>query len=124
MELIPHHPIYYYYDGAIRLWTGVSSQTGKGYGTCSTEAATTEKTSSITGYNLVAGSIVAIYFSNDVPADATLNISSKGAKSIYHRNAAITAGVIQAGDTATFIYDGTYYRVLAVDKPVYSGAYS
>ena len=34
---------------------------------------------------------------------------------------AITANVIQAGDTATFIYDGTNYHLLAVDR-VMAGA--
>ena len=30
--------------------------------------------------------------------------------------AAITANVIKAGDTATFIYDGSYYQLLSVDR--------
>lgn len=34
-----------------------------------------------------------------------------------HRGANITANVIEAGDTATFMYDGTYYEPIAVDKP-------
>ena len=88
---------------------------GFGYGTCTTAAATVAKVASISSYTLVAGGIVAIKFDNDVPAGATLNISSKGAKAIYYKGAAITAGVIQAGDTVTMIYS-TYYHVLSIDR--------
>lgn len=88
---------------------------GFGYGTCTTAAATVAKTASVSSYTLVAGGIVAIKFDNDVPAGATLNISSKGAKAIYYKGAAITAGVIKAGDTVTMIYS-TYYHVLSIDR--------
>lgn len=88
---------------------------GFGYGTCTTAAATVAKVASISSYTLVAGGIVAIKFDNDVPAGATLNISSKGAKAIYYKGAAITAGVIKAGDTVTMIYS-TYYHVLSIDR--------
>lgn len=86
---------------------------GFGYGTCTTAAATVAKVASINSYTLVAGGIVAIKFDNDVPAGATLNISSKGAKAIYYKGAAITAGVIKAGDIVTFCYS-TYYHVVAI----------
>lgn len=88
---------------------------GQGYGTCSTAAATVAKTASISSYALTAGGIVTIKFTNAVPAGATLNITSKGAKAIYYRGAAITANVIKAGDTATFIYS-TYYYLLSIDR--------
>jgi hypothetical protein len=88
---------------------------GFGYGTCTTAAATAAKTASISSYALTTGGIVSIKFDNDVPAGSTLNITSKGAKAIYHRGAAITAGVIKAGDTATFIYS-TYYHLISVDR--------
>lgn len=88
---------------------------GQGYGTQSNSSAATAITSSISSYALSAGGIVTIKFKYDVPANATLNISSKGAKAIYNQGAAITAGVIKAGDTATFIYS-TYYHLIAVDS--------
>ena len=65
---------------------------------------------------LVTGGYVAVKFANAVPANATMNVNSKGAKAIYHNGAAITANIIVAGDTATFIYDGTRYHLVAVDK--------
>ena len=88
---------------------------GIGYGTCTTAEATKAKVSSISNYTLTAGGIVAIKFSHAVPAGSTLNITSKGAKAIYHKGAAIASGVIKAGDTATFIYS-TQYHLLSIDR--------
>lgn len=87
---------------------------GNGYGTCTTAEATTAKVGTYSNYALATGGIVAIKFTYAVPAGSTLNINSKGAKSIYLNGAAITAGVINAGNIATFIYDGTYYQVISV----------
>ena len=88
---------------------------GQGYGTCTTAAETTAKVVTLASYALTTGGIVAVKFDNDVPTNATMNINSKGAKAIYHRGAAITAGVIKGGDTAYFIYS-TYYHLLGVDR--------
>lgn len=88
---------------------------GQGYGTCSTAAATAAKVVSLSSYSLTANGIVAVKFTNDVPASATMNINSKGAKNIYYRGAAIKAGVIKAGDVATFIYS-TQYHLIAIDR--------
>lgn len=89
------------------------------YGTCSTAAATAAKVISISGnakWTLKAGSVIIIKFANAVPANATMNVNGKGAKSIYYRGKTITAGVINAGDTATFIYNGSQYILIALDK--------
>ena len=88
---------------------------GQGYATCSTAESTTAKTASLSSYSLTTGGIVSVKFSNAVPASATLNINSKGAKSIYHKGAAIKAGVIKAGDVATFIYSSQYH-LISVDR--------
>ncbi|MBR5305605.1 MAG: hypothetical protein IKU47_01665 [Oscillospiraceae bacterium] len=109
------------YDGSgwIRdYWnntTYTNAGLGQGYGTCSTAAATTAKVVSLSSYSLTANGIVAVKFTNDVPASATMNINSKGAKNIYHHGAAIKAGVIKAGDIATFIYSSQYH-LIAVDR--------
>lgn len=89
---------------------------GHGYATCSTAEATTAKVGTLSSYTLTTGGIVAVKFTYAVPASATLNINSKGAKAIYHRGAAIKAGVIKAGDLATFIYNGSQYHLLSVDR--------
>ena len=94
--------------------TYTPAKLGQGYAVCSTPATTVAKTASISSYTLTAGGIVAIKFEYEVPANATLNITSKGAKAIYYRGSPITAGVIKAGDTVTMIYS-TYYHVLSID---------
>ena len=70
----------------------------------------------MSSYTLTTGGIVAVKFTYAVPANATLNINSKGAKNIFHRGAKITAGIIKAGDIATFIYDGTQYHLISIDN--------
>lgn len=110
------------YDGTgwIRTYWANSTYSnaalGQGYGICETAEATLAKTASISSYSLGTGGIVAIRFINKVPANSTLNITSKGAKPIYYNNAAITNNVIQAGDTVTFIYNGTEYHLLSNDR--------
>ena len=96
--------------------TYTNASLGQGYGTCTTAETTTAKAVSLSSYTLITGGIVAVKFTYAVPASATMNINSKGAKAIYFKGAAITAGVIKAGDTATFIYDGNQYHLLAVDR--------
>lgn len=90
---------------------------GIGPGTCSTAASTAAKTVSMTGYLLKKGGIVCICFTYAVPNNATLNVNSTGAKAIYYRGAPIVKGIINAGDTATFMYDGdNHYVLVALDK--------
>jgi hypothetical protein len=73
------------------------------------------RTVAITDYDLVKNGIVAVTFTVDVPANATLNVNAQGAKPIYYRGSAIVANVIRGGDTVTFMYDGTNYKVLCID---------
>lgn len=89
---------------------------GFGYGTCSTAYITTAKTVSISSYTLTKFGIVSVTFNNAVPSNSTLNVNSKGAKPIYHRGAPLKNNVIYAGDTATFIYDGAHYNLIALDR--------
>lgn len=100
--------------------TYTNQSLGNGYGTCSTAASTTAKVVTLSGYSLITNGVVAVKFTNAVPASATMNINSKGAKAIYYKGAAITAGIINAGDLATFIYNGSQYHLLAIDKNVTS----
>lgn len=89
---------------------------GQGYAVCDTAAATVAKTVALSDYALTNGGIVTIKFTHDVPANATLNINSKGAKDIYYRGTNITADVIKATDVVTFIYNGTQYILLSIDR--------
>lgn len=115
----------YVYDGTyyVLFYWGYDANTtysnatlGQGYGTCSTAAATTAKVVTLSSYTLTTGGIVSVKFTYAVPASATMNINSKGAKSIYYRGSAITAGIINAGDIATFIYNGSQYHLLSIDR--------
>ena len=116
--------IQYFWDGTnwVFLSWGYDANTtytnvalGQGYAVQSNSAAATAITATLGSYTLTANGIVSVKFNYDVPAGATLNINGKGAKAIYNKDAAITAGVIKAGDTATFIYN-TYYRLISVDR--------
>lgn len=116
---------FYMYDGTQYVFLGwsIDSNTtysnaslGQGYGTCATAEATTAKVVTLSSYALVTGGFVAVKFTYAVPASATMNINSKGAKAVYYRGAAITAGVIKAGDIATFVYNGSQYHLVAIDR--------
>lgn len=91
-------------------------------GSCSTAADTAAKTLDINGYELVRKSGVAVTFTNGISvASSTLNISSKGAKPIYLRGAALAANVVLAGDIVSMVYNGTQYEIISIErKPVYA----
>ena len=83
------------------------------YGTCSTAAGTVAKTVSLSGYKLAAGAKVAVKFTvTNTAANPTLNVNSTGAKSIFYRGAAISAGYLAAGRVYEFVYDGTNYELI------------
>lgn len=85
------------------------------YGACSTAAATAAKEVTIADYKAAAGDVITIKFANDVPANATLNISTKGARNIKYKGANIAAGIIKGGDTAMFVDDGTNINLVHID---------
>ena len=116
---------FYMFSGTHWVWISRSNYVtyspaslGFGYGVCDTAEATVAKAVTISSYTLVVGGIVVIKFTYGVPANATLNIRTRGAKKIFYKGSAITAGVIKAGDTVTLIYDGTQYQVLNIDREV------
>lgn len=83
------------------------------YGTCSTAAATAAKTVALTGFSLVTGAEVTVKFTvTNTAASPTLNVNSTGAKPIYYRGAAITAGYLAANRTYRFSYDGTSWNLI------------
>ena len=83
------------------------------YGTCSTAAATAEKVVSLTGFTLATGARIAVKFTvTNTAASPTLNVNSTGAKEIYYRGAAISAGYLAANRTYEFVYNGTQYDLI------------
>lgn len=89
---------------------------GFGYGTCTTAETTSDKFVGLSSYALVKNGMVSVKFKYAVPANATLNVNGKGAKNIYYHGHKVTAGIIAAGDIATFVYDGTQYQLIAIDS--------
>lgn len=126
MELRAEHPVYYYKDGAIRLWSNPESAAQLNwYGTCSTPGVSATKAVTCSGYTLVKGNTIAVQFSKmnaSTVGECSLNVNSTGAKVIYYDGAptSSTNHIGWAGDeTLFFLYDGTYYRFLGSDKDKY-----
>jgi len=83
------------------------------YGTCSTAAATVEKVVDCPGFVILSGAKITVRFSvTNTAANPTLNVNGTGAKPIYYRNAAISAGYLAANRIYTFVYDGAQYELV------------
>lgn len=96
---------------------GITGATINRFGTCSTAGGTAAKTVAITTgtFALEAGSRVSVKFSNaNTASNPTLNVASKGAKSIYHKGSQITTGANKAllAGVCDFIYDGTQWHLV------------
>lgn len=107
------------YDEKIKQWALEETGPNVYYGTCTSEAAVTAKAVSVSSnqnYKLATGELIMVLFSAAVPASATLNVNTSGAKSIYYRGSALIANVIKADDLVTFVYDGTYFHIIAIDR--------
>lgn len=123
--------ITYMFDGTYWVWlsygtdantTYTQAALGQGYGTCNTPAATAAKAVTMANYALTINGIVSVKFDYDVPAGATMNINTKGAKPMLFNGSAITADVIHGGDLATFIYDNTSYHLISIARADFSGS--
>ena len=83
------------------------------YGTCSTAAATAAKVVACTGFTLATGATIKVKFTvTNTAANPTLNVNNTGAKPIYYRGAAITAGYLAQNRTYEFVYNGTQYDLV------------
>ena len=83
------------------------------FGTCATEAATAAKVVTLPGFTLVTGAKVAVKFTvTNTAANPTLNVNGSGAKSVFYRGAAISAGYLAAKRVYEFVYDGTNYELI------------
>lgn len=83
------------------------------YGTCSTAAATAAKVVSLTGFTLDTGARIVVKFTvTNTASSPTLNVNSTGAKAIYYRGSAITAGYLAANRTYEFVYNGTQWDLV------------
>lgn len=110
-----------FWDNAWSNWTESSSSNvtpsmiGGGYAVASISG--TSITATIDGFQLKTGGIVSLKCGFRIPADATLNISNTGAKIIkWYDDNSVRASELLYGDQYTFIYDGTYYRIISYGK--------
>ena len=109
------------YDGSgwVRtFWenTTYSNQSlGQGYGTCS-NITDGVASASVSSYALTVGGVVSIRFGVTVPANTNLSVNGKDAKPIFYLNTAIADNIITVDSTATFIYDGSYYHLISIDR--------
>lgn len=101
-------------------------QMGQAYGGTTTAQSTATKVVETVGgdYELVEGGIVVVEFQYAVNANAKLNVDGAGAKSIYYNGVTITAGVILAGDTCTFMYSENVYVLLSIVRTATSASSS
>ena len=83
------------------------------FGSCSTAASTAAKTVTCTGFSLITGAEITVKFTvTNTAANPTLNVNNTGAKPIYYRGAAISAGYLAQNRTYRFSYDGTSYNLV------------
>ena len=83
------------------------------YGTCSTAAATAAKVVSCSNFALITGAEITVKFTTkNTAAKPTLNVNNTGAKAIYYRGSAISAGYLAANRTYTFRYNGSQYDLV------------
>jgi len=78
-------------------------------------------TAAINNFTLVEGVIVNVKFETTNAAEATLNVSSTGAKAILYMGAAIFANAFITNGIYSFVCtqtNGTYYWELLNDLPV------
>lgn len=83
------------------------------FGVCSTSAATAAKTVACTGFVLITGAEITVFFNTtNTAANPTLNVNNTGVKPIYYRGAAISAGDLAANRIYTFRYTGSAYSLV------------
>ena len=77
------------------------------YATCDTAAATAAKVAATTpgsNFSLETGARITVKFTvTNTAANPTLNVNSTGAKAIYYRGSAISAGYLAANRTYEFV---------------------
>lgn len=91
------------------------AQIGLGYGQSSENADVAARTATIASFMLLKNMPVTVRFTTAVNAtNATLNISSTGAKPIFIEGAQMQPGIIKKEDVVTMIYDGTNWNIVEI----------
>ena len=86
------------------------------YATCDTAAAEAAKVAATTpgsNFSLETGARITVKFTvTNTASNPTLNVNSTGAKAIYYRGSAISAGYLAKDRTYEFVYNGTQYEFI------------
>lgn len=83
------------------------------YAVCSTAATTAAKTAACADFKLATGAEITVKFTvTNTAVNPTLNVGSTGAKAIYYRGSAVTAGYLAANRTYIFRYNGTQWDIV------------
>lgn len=94
---------------------------GNGIAVCSTAAGTPAKVVSVSDFILLKNGIVSVRFTNGISvANATLNVSSTGAKPIQIDGIALPAKAIPENTTVAMQYDGSAWQIIAVNNSAVS----
>lgn len=94
-------------------WNSTSNAAIIHYGKCSTDATTATKVVACTGFTLTTGATILVRFGyTNTAANPTLNVNNTGAKAIYYRGSAISAGHLAANRTYEFVYNGMQYELV------------
>ena len=97
--------------------TYTNIELGQGFGYCYTSSTVADKEVTMSNYEAKTGGIVSVKFTYSVNAGAmTMNINGQGAKSVNYMGSDIIDDVITGGDIATFIYTGSTYHLISVDR--------
>ena len=96
-----------------------TSYTFRPYGTCTVAASTAAKSVTCSDFLLVTGATILVKFTYANSANnATLNVNSTGAKTIWYNGAALSASRSwPAGSIVEFYYDGSYWQILSMQLP-------
>jgi len=71
---------------------------------------------SIANFSLGIGGIVAIKFPCNVDPSTPLQINNTTSHTMLWKGQSLEIGLIQTGDTATFIFDGNNYNLISIDR--------
>jgi hypothetical protein len=92
--------------------TGATGLVGQGYATCDTAAVTAGKEITVTNFDLVAGAILRVKFTNGNSAtSATLSVNGGERNYIYYGTSYVPAYMIKAGDEITIIFRSGWYII-------------
>lgn len=101
--------------------TGGNAAQGYGWSWCDTAYSTNPKIVSIDNFTLQTGGLVAVRFTYGAGTLTSMNVNNTGDIAIVHRGLNYSSAGIAPDDTVVFMYSGTYFHVIAIERksPLY-----